>query len=105
MSYEIRRAPLARKDIRDFIRYLKREAGEAAARRYFEALEHDITRHLADNPHAFPWFRETGPPYRAKLFKLARTTYWIVYAIDDEKKIIELVRFWNSAREPRTHGL
>jgi mRNA-degrading endonuclease RelE of RelBE toxin-antitoxin system len=60
---------------------------------------------MANNPHAFSHFHENGPPYRAKLFKLARTTYWIVYTIDDEARTVDFLRFWNSAREPGTHGL
>jgi plasmid stabilization system protein ParE len=105
MPYQIRRAAQARRDIRAFFRHLKREASEATARKYFQELERDITYLIASTPNSFSWFHETGPPYRAKLFKLARTTYWIVYVVDDTKKVVELVRFWNSAREPGTHGL
>jgi plasmid stabilization system protein ParE len=105
MPYTIRRSPQARKDIRDFFRYLRAEAGEAIALKYFEALEHDLLHLIANSPHAFSLFHETGAPYRAKLFKLARTTYWIVYTVDDEGETVDLLRFWNSAREPGTHGL
>jgi hypothetical protein len=48
---------------------------------------------------------ETGAPYRAKLFKLIGANYWIIYVVDDERQIVEFVRFWNAAREPDTHGL
>jgi plasmid stabilization system protein ParE len=105
MPYQIRRAPQARQDIRDFIRHLKREVSEPTARKYFDALEHDITDLLARTPNSFNWFHETGAPYRAKLFKLTRTTYWIIYVVDDDNEVVELVRFWNSAREPGSHGL
>ncbi len=105
MSYRIRRSPQAREDIRDFFWHLKQEANEATAQKYFEELQHDITYLIANTPNSFNWFHETGAPYRAKLFKLARTTYWIIYVVDDENETIELVRFWNSAREPGTHGL
>ena len=60
---------------------------------------------IANNPNAFTWFHETGAPYRANLFKLARATYWIVYVVDDERRRVEVVRLWHSAREPQTHGL
>jgi mRNA-degrading endonuclease RelE of RelBE toxin-antitoxin system len=66
----------------------------------FDALEHELLYLIANNPHAFSHFHETGAPYRAKLFKLARTTYWIVYTIDDAAKTVDVLRFWNSAREP-----
>jgi plasmid stabilization system protein ParE len=105
MAYRIRRAPRAREDIREFFRHLKREASEATAQKYFKELAHDITFLIANMPNSFNWFHETGPPYRAKLFKLARTTYWIIYVVDDENEVVELLRFWNSARKPGTHGL
>ena len=59
----------------------------------------------ASSPKAFPLFHETGAPYRAKLFKLARTTYWIIFTVDDETKSINVLRFWNTAREQGSHGL
>ncbi len=77
MHFTIRRSPQARKDIRDFFRYLRSEAGESIALKYLSALEHDLLHLIAKNPHAFSTFHETGAPYRAKLFKLASTTYWI----------------------------
>lgn len=105
MSYTIRRGRVARQDIRNFIRHLKQEANEAIAQKYFDELEYDLTHLIADNPHLFNWFHETGSPYRSKLFKLARTTYWIVYVVNEEDEAIELVRFWNSSRAPGSHGL
>src|SRR5436309_347774 len=105
MPYQIRRAPQARRDVREFIHYLKREASEITAGRYFELLEHDITELIANNPNSFSWFHETGAPYRAKLFELARTTYWIIYVVDDDNQVVEFLRFWNAARQPGTHGL
>ena len=53
----------------------------------------------------FLWFHETGKPYRAKLFHLATMTYWIDYAVDDETRTVEILRFWNTAREPGTQRL
>jgi plasmid stabilization system protein ParE len=105
MPYQIRRAPQARQDMRAFFRHLKREANDATAEKYLQELERDITYLIANTPNSFNWFHETGPPYRAKLFRLARTTYWIIYVVDDTNEIVELVRFWNSARRPGTHGL
>ena len=42
MPYEIRRGRMARQDIRDFIRHLKREASESIAQKYFEELELEL---------------------------------------------------------------
>lgn len=105
MPYEVVRSPQARSDIRHLARYLTQEAGATIAAAYLDALERDLVGVIANNPNAFIWFHETGAPYRAKLFKLARTTYWIVYVVDDERRRVEVVRLWHSAREPQTHGL
>jgi plasmid stabilization system protein ParE len=105
MPYQIRRSPRARSDIRNFFGHLKREAGEATARKYLAQLDHDITFLIANSPNSFGWFHETGPPYRAKLFRLVRTTFWIIYVVDNDSEVVELLRLWNSAREPGTHGL
>jgi hypothetical protein len=73
--------------------------------KHFEALERGILFLIANTPHAFSFFHETGAPYRAKLFKLARTAYWIVCTVNDDTGTVDTLRFWNAAREPGTHGL
>lgn len=105
MTYRLVRARRAREDIRDFARWLGEEAGPRITARYLAALEHDLRVVITENPHAFPWFHESGPPNRAKLFSLARSTYWIIYVVDDARRRIELRRFWHAAREPHSHGL
>ena len=105
MPYSVIRSVPARRDIRQFARYLKREAGVAITQKYLTTLEYDILTAIANSPNAFSWFHGTGEPYRAKLFRLARSTYWIVYVVDDLKQRVEIVRLWYSAREPGTHGL
>jgi hypothetical protein len=60
---------------------------------------------IANNPNTFGWFHEAGEPYRAKLFRIGRTFYWIIYVVDDERQRVEIIRLWNAAREPMTHGL
>jgi plasmid stabilization system protein ParE len=91
--------------MQEFFRYISSEASERIALKYFEALERDILFLIANTPHAFSFFHETGAPYRAKLFKLARTAYWIVYTVNDDTGTVDILRFWNAAREPGTHGL
>ena len=105
VPYTVIRSIPARQDIRQFGRYLKQEAGVVIAQKYLAALEHDIQTVLASNPNAFSWFHGTGEPYRAKLFRLARAAYWIIYVVDDARQRVEIVRFWHAAREPGTHGL
>lgn len=105
MRYEILLNARATRDIREFGRYLTREASGTVAESYLRALDHELLGVIAIRPHAFAWFLETGAPYRAKLFRMARTTYWIVYTVDADRQCVEIVRFWSTAREPGTHGL
>jgi plasmid stabilization system protein ParE len=105
MRYEVRRSALATQDIRDFARYLKRSAGTAVARTYLSALEHDLDVVIATRPRASGWLRETGQPYRAKLFRVGRSTWWIIYVVDDKHKCIDIVRLWSTVREPGTHSM
>ncbi len=105
MPHEIHRNSRASRDIRQFTRYLKREAGTETARTYLAALEHDLEIVIAHNPNAFSWFHETGEPYRAKLFKLGRTAFWIIYIIDDARHRVDIICLWNAARQSDTHGL
>jgi len=49
------------------------------------------------------YFKETGAPYPAKLFRVGKKTFWIIYTIDG--MIVSLRRFWDCAREPATRGL
>ena len=105
MPYQIVRSLQARRDIRDFVRYLKAEAGDMIARACLTAPERELEVVLTHRPKAFTWFRETGAPYRGKLFRFGRTTYWIVYTVDDALQRVEIVKFWHSARQPETHGL
>ena len=103
MPYEIHRNARASRDFRQFARYLRDEAGQRVARYYLEALEHDLEIVIANNPHAFSWFHETGAPYRAKLFKLARTRFWIIYTVDDARQRVEIIRLWHAARQAALH--
>lgn len=104
MTYSIRRNARASRDIRDFIRYLQHEAGDEVAAEHVVALGHELHT-IANRPYAFTWFHETGEPYRAKLFRLARSRYWIIYTVNEPSQSIEITRLWHSAREPGTHGL
>jgi plasmid stabilization system protein ParE len=105
VTYRLITTQDAQRDIREFARWLKEEAGPRVAARHLAVLDHDLRAVVCESPHAFPWFHESGPPYRAKLFRLARSTYWIVYSVDDARHRVELIRFWHTAREPRSHGL
>lgn len=56
---------------------------------------------IAEAPHIWGHFALTGAPYRAYLFRVGRRTqYWIVYTVDDEARLIDVLHFWNAMRDP-----
>ncbi|MDQ2079562.1 hypothetical protein RA307_05155 [Xanthobacteraceae bacterium Astr-EGSB] len=43
-----------------------------------------------------------GAPYRANLFRVGRRTqYWIIYTVDEDAGVIDVLQFWNAMRDPR----
>ena len=61
---------------------------------------------LSERPLGRAWFKITGSPFRARLFQVGkRTAYWIVYLADEEARTVEVLRFWNASRDPKTFRL
>ena len=102
MEYSIYRLPQFVDDYRQFFLYLK-HLDEALALRHFLRFEDAITDTLLDNPYRYSYFKETGAPYRSKLFQVGRKSFWIIFTIDGN--VLALHRFWDCAREPGTYGL
>jgi plasmid stabilization system protein ParE len=95
----------AQRDIDDFYEYLRRYS-ENTARKYVEAFHDAVERTIATFPHSFSFFAQVGAPYKAFLFTVSRrTAFWVIYTVDDDKNEVRILRFWNAAREPGTHGL
>jgi mRNA-degrading endonuclease RelE of RelBE toxin-antitoxin system len=45
-------------------------------------------------------------PYRAYLFRVGRRTqYWVIYTVDEEANTIDILSFWNAARDPASLDL
>ena len=56
---------------------------------------------IAQTPEAWNFFHITGAPYRAYLFRVGRrTSYWVVYLIDEPARRVNVLRFWNASRDP-----
>ena len=86
------------RDIDSFAEYASAYSDEFALEQ-FERLQQILTVDLAEAPHTWGFFFITGAPYRAYLFRVGRrTSYWIVYAIDEAARRIDLLRFWNASR-------
>jgi hypothetical protein len=47
-----------------------------------------------------------GRPYRAYLFRVGRRTqYWIIYTVDEHAGTVDVLSFWNAARDPDSFDL
>jgi len=58
---------------------------------------------LAESPLTWSYFPLTGAPYRGYLFRVGRRTqYWIIYTVDEYSRIVDVLSFWNTARDPKT---
>jgi hypothetical protein len=100
MAYRLRITPFAQRHIDDFARYL-RDYSEPFAREQIARLEHVLSVKIAGAPHTWSHFAFTGAPYRGYLFRVGRhTQYWIVYIVDDETKVVDVLHFWNAMRDP-----
>ena len=73
---------------------------EDYAREQFARLNSVFAVELAERPNTWNYFYITGAPYRAYLFRAGRrTNYWIVYTIDDDAKIVNVLRFWSVSQD------
>jgi|SRR5580692_2466639 plasmid stabilization system protein ParE len=64
-------------------------------------LAHVFEIWFATTPHTWNFFFVSGAPYRAYLFEIGvRTKVWIVYTIDDEREVVNVLRVWNTAHDP-----
>ena len=102
MEYSLDRYPQFVEDYQEYFAYLK-EFDEAVAVKHYQRFENALLEILIGNPYRYSYFKETGAPYHAKLFRVGKKTFWIVYTIEDN--VISLRRFWDCARQPGTHGL
>jgi len=102
MEYSLDRYPQFVEDYQEYFAYLK-EFDEAVAVKHYQRFENTLLEILIGNPYRYSYFKETGAPYHAKLFRVGKKTFWIVYTI--EGNVISLRRFWDCARQPGTHGL
>ena len=102
MKFTIVRSRRFTRDIEDFTQYASAYS-EAFFLDQFARLNKVLTVDLADKPGTWNYFFLTGAPYRAYLFRVGRrTSYWIVYRIDQTARRVDLLRFWNASRQTET---
>jgi hypothetical protein len=102
MTYRVIRDIAANAEIEDFGSYAA-DYTEEFARKQFSRLNRVFSVELAESPNTWNYFYITGAPYRAYLFRVGRrTSFWIVYTVDDVTKVVKVLRFWNASKEPAT---
>ena len=100
MPFRLRISPLAQQQMDEFATYLGGYNEEFAIEQ-LDRLNHILSINLADSPLIWTYFPLTGAPYRAYLFRVGRRThYWIVYTVDEDTRTVNILRFWNSSRDP-----
>jgi hypothetical protein len=100
MTFRVRIDPVAQSHIDEFAVYLRAYDEEFAVEQ-IGRLERIISVHLGESPLTWAHFALTGAPYRAYLFRVGRRTqYWIIYTVDEEARTVDILHFWNAARDP-----
>jgi hypothetical protein len=98
VSYRVVTDVLADAEILEFARYAA-SYSEDFAKEQFARLNRVFTVDLSESPNIWSTFYLTGLPNRGYLFRVGRrTSIWIVYTVDDDTKIVRVLRFWTPAR-------
>ena len=99
MAFRLRIDAVALIQIEEFAAYL-RDYDKAFALEQIERLDRAL-RLLRESPLTWSYFPLTGAPYRAYLFRVGRRTqYWVIYTVDEDARTIDVLSFWNAARDP-----
>ncbi len=102
MNYSVFLTERFLRDLDDFFDYTS-AYDDDYAREQLARLRRMIAVDIAGSSYTWATFFVTGAPYRATLFKLGRrTSYWIVYSVDDAAQRVNLLRFWNASRDTRS---
>jgi mRNA-degrading endonuclease RelE of RelBE toxin-antitoxin system len=105
MTYEVVFSATAAREVEEWLEYLSRY-DDRISEKYEMALSRVVEFELATIPNAYSWFWLTGHPYRGRLFTVSRrTAFWLVYTVDDTKRVVAVRRFWNASRDPSNFEL
>jgi plasmid stabilization system protein ParE len=93
MDYQVVVSASARADLRDIVRYISLDAPDRALQ--FGRFLTSRTRLLSDAPELGRIVPEIGD---AAIREIIVSSYRIVYRVDHEHRVIEVIRFWHAAR-------
>src|SRR5436190_21861115 len=105
MRFRVRLDPVALRQIEQFVAYL-RDYSEDFAIEQIERLDRILHYNLGESPLTWSYFPLTGATYRGYLFRVGRRSqYWIIYTVDEDNGTVDILSFWNTARDPDTIDL
>jgi toxin ParE1/3/4 len=93
MGHQVSLSPLARRDLRDIVRYISADSPERAIS--FGQLLVSSTKRLADFPEMGRVVPEFGDP---SVREIIVRSYRVIYRVDNDDCRIDVVRFWHGAR-------
>lgn len=100
MAYRVRIDPVALGQIEQFAAWLSDYSADFAIEQ-IERLDEILRVNLGETPFIWGYFPITGAPYRGYLFRVdRRTQYWIIYTVDEDARIVDILLFWNASRDP-----
>ena len=93
MAYKLSWSPAARDDLHDIMLFIARDNPDRAMAFGFELISE------TDRLQIFPESGRVVPEYRNQAIReIILRPYRIVYRIDHERRLCEMVRVWHSAR-------
>jgi plasmid stabilization system protein ParE len=98
MKFTIKLRKTAQKDFSDIHLFLN-ELDASSARKHVTRLA-DAIEQISGCAQLYSFFFLTGTPYRAKFFEIGRTSFSIVYRLDEAADTIDILRIWNSRQDP-----
>jgi mRNA-degrading endonuclease RelE of RelBE toxin-antitoxin system len=101
MTFRVRIAPVALRQFDEFARNLAAYDEEFALEQ-IDRLDRILSTHIAEALLMWGYFVHMGAPYRAYLFRVGRRTqYWIIYTVDENAGVVDVLQFWHAMRDPR----
>jgi hypothetical protein len=99
VAYRLALSARAKRDIDEFLERLA-DYDPATASRFEMELQNAVNKHVLEWPVMWGYFYLLGRPYRGYLFRVSRrTSYWVVYCVDEAQELVKVARFWNCARD------
>ena len=93
MAYKLIWSPASRDDLRDIVTFISRDSRQRAETFGYRLITE------TDKLHNFSEIGRVVPEYRDPAIReIIVRSYRIVYRVDHDRKLVEIVRVWHAAR-------